>query len=205
MIRLTSIPCTRSRWDAIRSCLTALLAVSFIVAWHASYTEGVEPPDGQHDFDWEIGAWKTQLRRLENPLAGSSTWVDYEGTSVVREVWGGRANLLELDVEGPSGRIEGLSLRLYDPRSRQWGLYYSNSATGTVSEPVFGEFRNGRGEFHGPEMLDGRAILVRFVITPVSADSWRFEQAFSEDGGNTWEVNWIAIDTRLPDASGETH
>jgi hypothetical protein len=155
------------------------------------------PRDGQHDFDFEIGTWKTRLSRLLHPLTGSSTWVEYEGTSVVRRVWNGRANLVELDVAGPAGRIEGLSLRLYNPRSRQWSLNFSNRAGGTMSPPTIGEFRNGRGEFVAQETLEGRAILVRFVISNITPDSCRFEQAFSDDGGKTWEVNWIATDTRV--------
>lgn len=155
--------------------------------------------DGQRDFDFEIGTWKTKLSRRLRPLTGSDTWVEYEGTTVVRKVWDGRANLVELDVEGPSGRIEGLSLRLYNPDARQWSLNFSNSAGGTLSPPVIGEFKNGRGEFYGQEMLNGRAILVRFVISDITQDSCRFEQAFSDDGGKTWEVNWVATDTRVGD------
>jgi len=151
--------------------------------------------EGQNDFDFEIGTWKTQLKRLQNPLSDSSAWVEYSGTSVVSKVWDGRANLVELDVEGPAGRIEGLSLRLYNPDSRQWSLNFSNSRGGTLSPPVYGEFRNGRGEFYGQESLDGRAILVRFIISDVTPTSAHFEQAFSDDGGKTWEVNWIATDT----------
>ncbi len=153
--------------------------------------------DGQHDFDWEIGTWKTHLKRLQRPLTGSTTWVEYEGTSVVRKVWDGRANLVELDVSGPAGRIEGLSLRIYNPEARQWSLNFSNARTGTLSTPTTGEFKNGRGEFFGVDTLDsGRAILVRFVISQLDSNSWRFEQAFSDDGGKTWELNWIATDTR---------
>jgi hypothetical protein len=155
--------------------------------------------DGQHDFDFEIGTWRTHLSRLQNPLTGSTTWVEYEGTSVVRKVWNGRANLVELDVSGPAGRIEALSLRLYNPESRQWSLHFSNSRSGTMSPPMFGEFKNGRGEFFSQETFNGRAILVRFVISNVTPDSWRFEQAFSDDGGKTWEVNWIATDKRVTD------
>jgi hypothetical protein len=159
--------------------------------------------DGQHDFDFEIGTWTTRLSRLARPLTGSDEWVDYEGTSIVREVWDGRANLLELEVEGPAGRIEGLSLRLYNPESRQWSLNFSNSRGGTLSPPVIGEFRDGRGVFFGQDTHDGRAILVRFVISRITADSWRFEQSFSDDGGETWEANWIAIDTRVPDGADD--
>jgi hypothetical protein len=158
--------------------------------------------DGRHDFDFEIGAWRTQLRRLENPLSGSTKWVEYEGTSVVRKVWDGRANLLELDVTGPTGRIEGLSLRLYNPASRQWSLHFSNARTGVIYPPTIGEFRDGRGEFYAQETLNGRAILVRFIISDITPTSAHFEQAFSDDGGKTWEVNWIATDTRITPKPG---
>src|SRR5215212_10236252 len=154
-------------------------------------------PDGQHDFDFEIGNWKTHLRRLSRPLTGSTTWVEYEGTTVVRKVWNGRANLVELQVDGPAGHFEGLSLRLYNPQSRQWSLNFANINDGTLSTPTIGEFKGGRGEFYDQETYNGRAILVRFVITKLTQDSCRFEQAFSSDGGKTWEVNWIAVDTRV--------
>jgi hypothetical protein len=153
--------------------------------------------DARHDFDWEIGTWETRLKRRLRPLTGSDDWVEYEGTSVAREVWDGRANLLELDVEGPAGRIEALSLRLYNPESGQWSLNFSNAAGGTLSTPTIGGFKNGRGEFYNQEMFGGRSIFVRFVIFDVSPDSARFEQAFSADGGKTWETNWIATDTRV--------
>ena len=155
------------------------------------------PRDGQRDFDFEIGTWKTHLKRRLRPLTGSNEWVEYEGTTIVRKVWEGRANLVELDVSGSAGRIEGLSLRLYNPESRQWSLNFSNAKGGTLSPPTIGEFKNGRGEFFSQETLNGRAILVRFVISDIAPNSCHFEQAFSDDGGKTWEVNWIATDTRL--------
>ena len=153
--------------------------------------------DGQRDFDFEIGTWKTHLQRLLNPLSGSTTWVEYEGTTVVRKVWNGRANLVELAVSGPAGKFEGLSLRLYNPQSRQWSLNFASVNGGVMTPPTIGEFKNGRGEFFNQETLNGRAILVRFVISDITANSCRFEQAFSDDGGKTWEVNWIATDTRV--------
>lgn len=155
--------------------------------------------DGQHDFDFEIGTWKTHLRRLLNPLTGSSTWVEYEGTTVVRKVWNGRANLVELVADGPAGHFEGLSLRLYNPQSRQWSLNFANANGGVIAQPTIGEFKDGRGEFYNQETFNGRAILVRFVISDITPNSCRFEQAFSDDGGKTWEVNWVATDTRVKD------
>jgi hypothetical protein len=156
-----------------------------------------ERSDGWHDFDFHIGTWKTKLSRLQNPLTGSGAWVQYEGTTVVRKVWDGRANLVELTADGPAGHFEGLSLRLYNPEARQWSLNFSNARTGALGVPTIGEFKNGRGEFYSQETLNGRAILVRFVISEITSDSCRFEQSFSDDGGKTWEVNWIAIDTRV--------
>jgi hypothetical protein len=155
--------------------------------------------DGQHDFDFEIGTWKTRLRRLLNPLTGSTTWVEYEGTTIVRKVWNGRANLVELVADGPAGHFEGLSLRLYNPKSRQWSLNFASINGGVMTQPTIGEFKNGRGEFFSQETLNGRAIFVRFVISDITPNSCRFEQAFSADGGKTWEVNWIATDTRVKD------
>ena len=153
--------------------------------------------DGQHDFDFEIGTWKTHLRRRLHPLSGTNEWVAYDGTSVVRKVWGGRANLIELEVDGSGGHIEGASWRLYNPDARQWSLNFANSKIGVLTTPTIGEFKNGRGEFYASDTLNGRAILVRFIISNITRDSCHFEQAFSDDGGKTWELNWIAQDTRL--------
>ena len=154
------------------------------------------PRDGAHDFDFHVGTWKTHVKRRLRPLTGSSEWAEYDGTTVVRKVWNGKANLVELEADGPKGRLELLSLRLYDPESRQWSLNVASSRGGGLGTPTVGEFRNGRGEFYDQEPLGGRAVLVRFVISDITPDSCQFEQAFSPDGGKTWEVNWIATDTR---------
>jgi len=155
------------------------------------------PVGTPHDFDFEHGRWRTTLRRRLQPLSGSDAWADYTGTTVVRPVLGGSANLVELDVSGPQGRIQGLSLRLFDTKQRRWTLNFSNAASGTLAPPMTGGFGGGRrGVFYSTESFDGRPVLVRFVIESTSADSCRFEQAFSPDGGTTWETNWIAVDTR---------
>lgn len=155
--------------------------------------------DGARDFDWAIGTWKSHVRRLVKPLTGSTTWVEMNGTTVARKVWDGRANILELTAEGPNGaKFQGMSLRLYNPEGQQWSLHFASSHDGALNIPTVGAFdEKGRGEFHSQEIYNGRAIFVRFVITPVNADTYRFEQSFSADGGRTWEVNWIATDTRV--------
>jgi hypothetical protein len=152
--------------------------------------------DGQHDFDFHIGTWKTHLKRLQHPLSGSNSWVEYDGVTTVRKVWNGRANLVELVADGSAGHFEGLSLRLYDPQAHQWSLNFANIKSGELTAPSIGEFKNGRGEFYNTDTLNGRAILVRFIISDITANSIHFEQSFSADGGKTWEVNWIATDTR---------
>ena len=195
--------CVRSFTHSL-ACVAVLLPISGRAQPAGNSTDpagqqAVAPRDGQHDFDFEFGTWKTHLRRRLHPLTGSSTWVEYDGMTVVRKVWNGRANLVELQADGPAGHFEGLSLRLYHPQVRQWSLHFANSNDGTLAQPTVGEFKNGRGEFYDQEALNGRAILVRFVISDISASSCRFEQAFSDDGGKTWEVNWIATDTRVKD------
>ena len=151
--------------------------------------------DGEHDFDFEFGTWKTHLRRLQHPLSGDTTWLTYDGTSIVRKIWNGKANIVELIADGPAGHLEALSLRLYNPESHQWSINSASSRTGTISVPTIGEFRNGRGEFHDQETFNGRAILVRNVWSDITSTSCRFAQSFSDDGGRTWEVNWVAVDS----------
>lgn len=157
-----------------------------------------EARDGQHDFDFEFGSWKAHVRILQEPLTGSTTWTDFEGTSVVRKVWGGRANLGELAIKSATTEIQGLSLRLYNPESRQWSIRWANSKDGELGPPMIGRFTDGRGEFFNQEMYRGRAIYVRFIFSNITPSSFRLEQAFSETGGMSWEPNWIATFTRQP-------
>jgi hypothetical protein len=162
----------------------------------AKPTEQTSASDGQHDFDFEFGSWTAHLKRLLHPLSGSNEWVEYDGTSVVRRVWDGRANLGELEVDGPKGHIEGITLRLFHPESHQWSLHWASSKGGSFSTPAVGQFKDGHGEFMDQEDFDGKSILVRFIFSDVTSTSFHTEQAFSADGGKTWETNWIANFTK---------
>ena len=157
--------------------------------------------DGQHDFDFNIGTWKTHIRRLLHPLTGSNEWVDLNGTVRIRKVWNGRAQLEELEADGSTGHFEGLTLFLYNPQAHQWGQYFVNSAEGVVNQPQIGEFKNGRGELFDQESFNGRMIFVRFVWSDIAPDSHHIEQSFSDDGGRTWEPNFVATLTRDEDTS----
>ncbi|MFZ0504213.1 MAG: hypothetical protein WAM44_10910 [Chthoniobacterales bacterium] len=152
--------------------------------------------DGQHDFDFNLGTWKTHIRRLLHPLTGSNEWVDLDGTVNVRKIWDGRAQLEEIEADGATGHFEGLTLFLYNPQAHQWGQYFANSTAGVLNQPVIGEFKNGRGEFFDQETFNDRTIFVRMVWSDITPDSHRLEQSFSDDGGRTWEPNFVATLTR---------
>jgi hypothetical protein len=155
--------------------------------------------DGQHDFDYAVGSWKIHLKRLKQRLVGSTEWVELDGTIVCRKVMDGRAEVEEMNVESADKQmhIQGLALRLYNPESHQWSIYWVNGADGILEQnPMVGEFRNGRGEFYNQQMYQGRAIYARFAWLDVTTDKPHFEQSFSVDGGKTWETNWITDQTR---------
>jgi hypothetical protein len=185
----------------LRSIVLLVLAFSLpgaAAADRAPSADATAQQSGQQDFAWEHGSWTTWVRVLRNPLSGEPPlWAEYGGTSVVRPLLDGKANFVELSVSGPTGKIEGGSLRLYNPQSRQWSLNFASLRNGMITAPVFGGFdKQGRGIFVGQDMMEGRAILVRFVITRPSAFEAHFVQAYSGDGGATWETNWIAVDKR---------
>lgn len=162
--------------------------------------------DGQHDFDPLVGTWKFHLKRRLHPLTGSTTWVEYEGTGACFKIWDGRAQLDTVVLDGPQGHIEGLTLRTYNPATHQWSLSWANSKDGTVVPlPQIGQFKNGRGEFFAQDTLDGKLIFVVYAWTDMTTSTPHFEQSFSDDGGKTWEVNWIADQTRVPDGPGKAH
>ena len=163
--------------------------------------------DGQHDFDPLIGAWKYHLKKLLHPLTGSTTWVEFDGTGVCYKIWDGRAQLDTIELDSPdAGHIEGLTLRLYNPQSHEWRLYWANSKVGILDPPQIGEFKNGRGEFFAQDTINGKVVLIRFDWTNMTTNTPHFEQSFSEDGGKTWEVNWITDQTRVvQDDSDKAH
>jgi hypothetical protein len=149
-------------------------------------------PDGQHDFDFEFGSWTATVKRLRDPFAAKAEWVEYTGPSIVRPVWDGHANLGEIDLAGPAGKIRGLSMRLYDPTTHEWRIHWANSSDGLIGAAMVGGFRNGRGEFYNQETAGSHTVFVRFVFSGISQRAFKLEQAFSSDGGRTWQPNWLA-------------
>ncbi len=191
----------------ISSCLSALLlpaalAVMATATPAAAQMMAAQPPapalrDGAHDFDFVLGDWKAHVRRLPDRLVGSTKWVEYEGISNHKSVLGSSANFEEFEVDGPAGHMRGQTLRLYNKTTHQWSIYLVDVDEGTLGlPPVVGEFKDGLGEFYDQETWKGRAIIVRYQWRSLSPKAAHMEQAFSADGGKTWEVNWICDLTR---------
>ena len=155
-----------------------------------------EARDGQHDFDFNIGTWKTHIKRILDPLSGSARSIELNGTVTVRKVWGGRAQLEEIEADGPNGHWEGITLFLYNPQARQWSQSFVNSKSGVLTPPLIGAFQDGRGELFASDTVNDRSILVRAVWSDITADSHHFEESYSTDGGKTWSPAFIANLTR---------
>ena len=156
-----------------------------------------DPDGGQDDFDWELGTWRTSVQVLAERLSdGKDRWLEFDGTSVVRPLMDGPANIVELRVSGPAGEISGLNLRLFEPGEQRWSSTFASLRDGLLMPSVYGTFHDGVGEFYGDDQLAGRPIKVRFVIERKGRDRATFTQAFSDDGGATWETNWVAVDRR---------
>ena len=186
------------------SCLAFILCSPYMAAQtdasanKAGTQATSEERDGQHDFDFAFGNWKVHTRRLLHPLTGSNEWVEFDGTSVVRPIWEGRANTEEYEGKSLSGHADGLTVQTYSPTSHQWSIYWTNSKNGAFSlPPTVGKFTNGRGEFYDQEDFNGTKIFVRYLWLLPSPDKPRWEQAFSADGGKTWETNYIVTYARV--------
>jgi hypothetical protein len=198
--------------SAFGSKLLGLAALSALIACAPcakAETDVVQPPpaafpqrDGSHDFDFVIGSWKARVRVLKNRLNNSTDpkdWSVLQGTSVHRKLLDSNANFEEFATDGVDshGRNKGQTLRLYNPSTHMWSIYLVDVDEGTLGlPPVTGYFTGKRGEFYNQDTFKGRAILTRYVWTDISPHEARMEQAFSADGGKTWEVNWICDLTR---------
>lgn len=158
-------------------------------------------PDPVHAFDWDLGSWNIHMDRLVHPLTGSTTWTHMDGTTINSPFWNGRGNIAQVEADGPNGHLELLALRLYNPSTHEWTTSFATSGVGVLNtptgRPTIGSFKDGRGEFIDQEPYNGRTILVRFRIWPIDANNAQSEQAFSADGGKTWETNWINHYTRI--------
>jgi len=181
----------------MRYLIPLFLAVATASAQTAQTAQ--TPRDGSHDFAFEIGRWHVHLARLLHPLTHSNQWTTYDGTSITRAVWGGAANLSELEVDGSGQHVEGLSFRTYDAAAKQWRIYWANSRDGVLGPAMVGGFQNGRGEFYDQEDFNGKPVFVRFIFSGLTDTTFEIDQAFSADAGKTWETNWRTTFTKDAD------
>jgi hypothetical protein len=147
---------------------------------------------GLHDFDWLVGDWRVKHRRLKERLADSHEWVEFEGTCSMRQLMEGWGNVDDNFLDIPGGAYRAVGLRSYDPTSGQWAIWWLDGRNpfGELDPPVKGRFENGVGNFLANDTLRGKTVLVRFTWSQITPTSAHWEQAFSPDGGKTWEVNW---------------
>ncbi len=155
--------------------------------------------DGRADFDFEVGRWKVRHRRLREWLKGATDWEAFEGIALSRKVLGGLGIIDEITNERASGPTQGMTVRLFDPQAQQWSIYITDNVHGTLTPPMIGGFQQGRGAFYAHEPIGGQHLLSRFLWMDITPTSYRWEQAFSADGGSTWETNWIQEHIRLPE------
>ncbi len=147
--------------------------------------------DGRHDFDFLFGTWTVHNRRLARRLAGCEDWQTFQATQEAWPVLGGLGNMDRLRADFPDGRpLEGLTMRFFDPLAKAWSIYWVDDRSFQLQPPVMGRFTGNQGTFYGEDRFEGRPIRVRFIWTVVSGIEAHWEQAFSEDGGATWETNW---------------
>ena len=159
--------------------------------YDAPYTPGTGP---EHDFDFNMGRWQTRIRAVLNPLSAPSVWTNLQGTHAVYRVWGDWADIGQLEVDGPSGHEEDMALRMYDRKTQQWRVYFANSSSGTLDQPMVGEFKDGVGTFVFLDEMEGKTVLVRNVWSGITSKSCHQDWAVSADGGKTWVLTWISTD-----------
>jgi hypothetical protein len=158
----------------------------------------VEPGPAVHDFDFLFGTWRVRHRRLVERLAGSDEWQEFDGTCTAWPILGGAGNIDDNVLELPAGTYRAISLRTYDPVTDRWSIWWLDGRSpDRLDPPVVGGFEDGTGTFVASDTFDGRPILVRFLWSIRSRDAIRWEQAFSDDDGATWEVNWVMESSRI--------
>ena len=150
------------------------------------------PADHMHDFDFFFGSWRVHHRQLKLRLANCTEWIEFSGTCTTQATMGGAGNMDDNVIENPDGTYRAMTVRTYDAKTESWAIWWfdGRSPHGLVDPPMIGTFEEGIGTFLADETFEGKKIKVRFLWTRITSVSCRWEQAFSQDGGASWETNW---------------
>lgn len=149
------------------------------------------------DFDFIIGSWRVHHRRLVDRLSGCTEWAEFAGASTTRKTLGGFGNLEDNWLDLPGGAYRAVALRSFDAATGKWAIWWLDARfPHQLDPPVVGAFADGIGTFYADDTLSGRPIKIRFVWS-ADPERPRWEQAFSPDGGASWEPNWIMEFSRL--------
>ncbi|MGC1550932.1 MAG: hypothetical protein WA777_20605 [Rhodanobacter sp.] len=182
----------------------AVAVLGYIAPTYASEdtprpTQGAPNLTGLHDFDLRVGEWHAHHRKLAERLTGSHDWMEFDGTCSFHTLMDGWANEDDNVFNVPGGVYRGATLRSYDPKTGQWAIWWLDGRDpfGNLDPPVKGRFVNGVGTFYADDTLRGKPVRVRFIWSHITRTSAHWEQAFSADGGKTWETNWITDFTRI--------
>lgn len=144
------------------------------------------------DFDFMIGSWNVAHRRLNGRLVGCNEWTEFSGTSTTRKILRGFGNIEDNVLNFPEGSVQAAAMRSYDSKSKTWAIWWLDGRNAHhIDVPVVGKFAEGVGSLYADDTLDGKPIRVRFLWFPNTGSRPRWEQAFSVDGGSTWETNWV--------------
>lgn len=187
-----------------RAALTAAFAAAGAATLGAP-AQAAEAPvlpvhtGGPHDFDFLAGRWSVKHRWLKARLAGSAEWVECDGTMQLWPTMGGEANIDDNVINRPDGAYRAMSIRAYDPKTRQWSIWWvdGRGPSGPIDPPVRGGFTDGLGLFLSNDTLNGKPIVCRYTWSGVTPTTAHWEQAYSPDGGRTWETNWHMAFTRV--------
>ncbi|KGJ93928.1 hypothetical protein [Colwellia psychrerythraea] len=152
----------------------------------------ITPQSSSEDFDFFIGNWQVSHRRLKHRLVSCSQWDNFSGTSTTQKILGGAGNFDDNRLDMPQESYHAATLRTYDSGTGLWSIWWLDGRySDQLDAPMQGQFINGIGTFYVEETFEGKTIKVRFLWTRPTPDTPRWEQAFSQDGGLTWETNWL--------------
>jgi hypothetical protein len=190
------------RRRVIQLALTALPALLSLRAESALATGATAPGaatgGAEHDFDFFLGSWKVHHRKLKKRLAGSNEWEEFDGTTICQSLLGGIANMNDSVVNAAGGSYTGLGLRAFDAKTHTWADWYLDGRDpSAIDSPGIGRFTKGVGTFLSDDTFQGRPIKVQGIFSSLSGTSAQWEQAFSADGGKTWETNWVMRHERI--------